>query len=64
MITSYPGTTGSIWQCAHCGAWVEGGQLHSCPNPYAQYSPQSPDVLERIAKALEVIAEQLMRLRK
>ena len=57
---------GAGWRCASCGAWVPSGVGHICgnQNPYygqsAYYSAFiSPDTLERIAKALERIADSL-----
>lgn len=61
-------TSGGGYYCNYCGAWVPLGNYHACQ----QYTPAPPQptwtwttttdysaVLERIAAALERIAEKL-----
>lgn len=55
----------STWTCTLCGASVPYGATHSClgqttpvPQPIYTYLPYMP-VMERIAVALEKIAQQL-----
>ena len=50
------------WQCGACGAWIPYGQSHHCPNvnyTYSYYPYIDNQILERIASALERIANQL-----
>ena len=53
-------TTGTGWQCLHCHRWIQSGIIHDCPN-WTQ-SVVQPIALERIAQALESIAERLNQL--
>lgn len=52
----------NMWQCPSCRTWIPTGQSHAC-SPTQYYTPSwywvDPAVLERIAKALEIIASQL-----
>jgi hypothetical protein len=55
------------YRCAGCGQWVSPGDTHSCTivTPVSgSYSFVYPDtaLLERIAKALETIADHLSKM--
>ena len=52
------------WQCPNCKQWITTSQ-HAC-QPITYSYPQNTDaaIMERIAKALEKIAEQLEIFRK
>jgi len=57
-------TSMSGYQCLDCGQWVYPGVTHFCPQPPVRYEyvksidEQLLSVLERIAKALELLCEK------
>lgn len=66
--TSSPntGTTGSGgYECRNCGAWVPSGAIHECGilgTPSTLSPATNVEALNRIARALEKIAEALDKL--
>ena len=53
---------GSGWCCPDCGQQIYNSLPHTCPGFQFVPEPKYTAVLERIAKALEAIVEQLQRL--
>jgi hypothetical protein len=59
-----------FWSCPNCGQMVPVGSFHTCPSiplphvPFsdpARYNPPVKSPQERIADALELIAERLKK---
>jgi len=63
-------TSSTGHNCSSCGQWVAGGTFHFCSvvipaqtSGYAYVIPNdNSELLERIAKALETIAEHLSKM--